>query len=103
MAQSTKGNSSKGRAAESFAKIKNTKPPAVTCNACKAALLSVQQMDTTSLKGIELAFKAHCSACDKDTWAIRGESTAIRAFYTALEKSVGSPVQMGSAKPATDD
>lgn len=79
------------------------RPPVVSCNSCKAVLPALEQLDTSGLKGIELAFKAHCAACDQDTWAVRGEPAAVRAFYAALEKSVGQTVQLGSAKPAMDD
>ena len=79
------------------------RPPAISCNVCKAVLPKVEQLDASSLNGIELAFKGHCSACDQDTWAIRGEAAAVRAFYDALEKSVGQQVQLGSARPANND
>lgn len=74
-------------------------PPTIACNVCKAVLPQAERLDTQGLKGIELAFKSHCTACDQDTWAVRGEAAAVRAFYAALEKSVGGPVQLGSAKP----
>lgn len=72
--------------------------PVMHCNACQAALPDVSQLDTGALQGIELAFKAHCQACDQDTWAVRGESAAVRAFYAALEKSVGQKVLLGTVK-----
>ncbi|MDP2006085.1 MAG: hypothetical protein Q8K45_10455 [Rubrivivax sp.] len=78
-------------------------PPAIACNVCQAALTEVSAVDTQRLRGIELAFQAHCPACDQDTWAVRGEPAAVRAFYAALEKAAGQPVQMGTAKPATAD
>ena len=75
-------------------------PPAMSCNVCQAALPDVVQLDARPLKGIHLAYKAHCAACDQDTWAVKGEPAAVRAFYTALEKAAGQPVQLGSAKAA---
>jgi hypothetical protein len=75
----------------------------MTCNVCAAALPEGAALDTTKLKGIQAAFHAHCAACDQDTWAVRGEAAAVRAFYDALEKAAGQRVQMGTAKPATDD
>ena len=69
------------------------------CNVCKDVLPQAERIDTQGLTGIELAFKSHCSACDQDTWAVRGEAPAVRAFYAALEKSVGGAVQLGFAKP----
>jgi hypothetical protein len=91
------------RAAEALARAVGVRPPAMSCNGCKAALPAAQRIDTRALPGIELAFKAHCAACDQDTWAVRGTAPAVRAFYAALEKSVGHAAQMGSVKPATDD
>lgn len=73
--------------------------PALSCNVCQAALPDVVSLDTQPLPGIELAFQAHCAACDQDTWAVRGTPAAVRAFYDALEKSVGQKVRLGSAKP----
>jgi hypothetical protein len=74
-------------------------PPTIACNGCNAVLPQAERLDTQELKGIELAFKSHCAACDQDTWAVRGEVAAVKAFYAALEKSVGGTVQLGSAKP----
>ena len=91
------------RAAQALARAVNVRPPALSCNACQAALPEAQRVDTSALQGIELAFKSHCAACDQDTWAVRGAPAAVRAFYAALEKSVGHAAQMGSVKPATDD
>jgi hypothetical protein len=75
------------------------RPPTITCNVCNAVLPQAEQLDTQGLTGIEVAFRSHCAACDQDTWAVRGEAPAVRAFYAALEKSVGGTVQLGSAKP----
>ena len=87
------------RVAAALASSVHAKPPALECNLCHAALPTAERVDTRALKGIELAFKAHCAACDQDTWAVRGEPLAVRAFYAALETSVGGPVQFGSVKP----
>ena len=38
---------------------------------------------------------------DLDTWAVRGDPAAVRAFYAALEKAAGQAVQMGTAKPSS--
>ena len=77
-------------------------PPAIRCNVCQAALPGVVQLDARALKGIQLAYKAHCASCDQETWAVKGEPAAVRAFYAALEKAVGQEVLLGSAKPALD-
>lgn len=87
--------------AEALTRAGAGQAPAMTCNACQAALQHVEQLDTRPLPGIELAFKAHCDACDQDTWAVRGDTAAVRAFYAALEKSVGQTVRLGSAKPGS--
>jgi hypothetical protein len=88
------------RIAEAVRFAVQEKPPTIACNVCQVVLAQAEQLDTRGLKGIELAFKSHCTACDQDTWAVRGEASAVRAFYAALEKSVGGPVQLGSAKPS---
>ncbi|MFZ2988335.1 hypothetical protein [Ideonella sp.] len=69
--------------------------PTMACNACHAVLPDAEQMDASRLKGISLAFKAHCTACDLDTWAVRGDAAAVRAFYVALEKASEGTVQLG--------
>jgi hypothetical protein len=74
-------------------------PPAITCNTCHAALPAPVQLDARALKGIQRAYQAHCSACDQDTWAVKGEPAAVRAFYDALEKAAGQKVQLGTTKP----
>lgn len=74
-------------------------PPAMFCQRCKLALNPVTEMDTRRLKGISVAYSAHCVPCDEDTWAVRGDIAAVKAFYAALEKASGQAVQMGTAKP----
>lgn len=73
--------------------------PRIRCNTCSAELLPVEQVDVTGLRGIELAFKAHCAPCDQETWAVRGASASVRAFYEALEKAAGQKVQLGHTHP----
>jgi len=74
--------------------------PRMQCNSCQAELESIEQADTAGLRGIELAFKAHCAACDQETWAVRGEPASVRAFYDALEKAAGHKVRLGhTGKP----
>jgi hypothetical protein len=70
--------------------------PRIRCNSCKVELDSIEQVDATGLRGIELGFKANCAACDQETWAVRGEAPSVRAFYEALEKAAGHKVQLGS-------
>ena len=77
--------------------------PAMTCNACGQKLTDLRPVDTGALRGIACAFQAHCTACDQDTWAVRGDPAAVRAFYTALEKATGQRVQLGRAKPGLVD
>lgn len=74
-------------------------PPALACNACGRALGEVHAVDTQALRGIDCAFQAHCAACDQDTWAVRGQPAAVRAFYAALEAKAGHKPLMGTAKP----
>ena len=78
-----------------------TAAPVLVCNACNAVLKDVAPLETSHLKGITQAFGAHCAACDLDTWAVRGDPAAVRAFYAALEKAAGQAVQMGTAKPSS--
>lgn len=87
------------RAAAAILATAHERPPTIACNVCNATLPPAERVDTRGLKGIELAFKSHCAACDQDTWAVRGDAPAVRAFYAALEKSGGGTVQLGSAKP----
>jgi len=88
------------RVAEAAGKALKARPPALTCSGCQSALTEVSTLDTSALQGIEVAYQAHCAACDQDTWAVRGETVAVRAFYSALEKAAGQPVQLGVAKLA---
>lgn len=89
------------RVAEALARTPAVAAPKLSCNHCQAALPEATPMDVSSLKGIEAAFTAHCTACDQDTWAVRGESAAVRAFYAALEKAAGQRVQLGTTTRAT--
>jgi hypothetical protein len=75
----------------------------LSCNACQALLSDVAPLDIQHLPGITQAFGAHCAACEQDTWAVRGEPVAVRAFYAALEKAAGQKVQLGTARPALPD
>jgi RNase P subunit RPR2 len=72
--------------------------PRLVCNRCQAALADVTAQDVAHLQGIQLAFSAHCATCAQDTWAVRGEAAAVKAFYDALEKLSGERVVMGTAK-----
>lgn len=83
--------------------LHHEKPPVLVCNACQAPLGEGQALDTRALKGITAAYGAHCSACDQDTWAVKGEIAAVKAFYDALEKASGQAVQLGTARPAASD
>lgn len=88
------------RVAEAVGKARLLRPPRLSCNVCHAELTDVAALETKQLKGIEQAFGAHCAVCDQDTWAVRGEPAAVRAFYAALEQASGQKVQLGTAKPA---
>jgi hypothetical protein len=55
-------------------------------------------MDTHALPGISVAFSAHCVACQQDTWAVRGETAAVKAFYATLEKLSGQRITLGTAR-----
>lgn len=90
------------RVAEAVGKAR-PRPPELRCNVCQAVLSDVAALETRRLKGIEQAFGAHCAACDQDTWAVRGEPAAVRAFYAALEQAAGQKVQLGTAKPAAQN
>lgn len=88
------------RVAQAAAEADRLRPPEIKCNVCHATLHDVSAQDTRKLPGIHAAFGAHCAACDQDTWAVRGEPAAVRAFYSALEKSAGASVHLGTARPA---
>ena len=76
------------------------RPPKMICNLCSTALTRVTALDTSQLPGIHAGFGAHCEACDQTTRAVRGDVAAVKAFYAALEKSSGSELLMGTARPA---
>lgn len=86
---------------DSYARLR---PASIRCNGCQAELSQLDAMDVSALRGIEVAFRGHCTPCDQDTWAVRGEPAAVRAFYSALEKAGGGKVQLGTqAGAATGD
>ena len=85
--------------AQASAAADKLRPPRMVCNLCQTALSRVSAIDTAQLPGIHAGFGAHCQACDQTTWAVRGEVAAVKAFYAALEKSSGSELQMGTARP----
>jgi N-acetylneuraminic acid mutarotase len=89
----------KERIAGAIQRLTIASPPVIVCNGCKTSLSNINEADTSRLKGIEIAFSAHCDACDQDTWAVRGEIAAVKAFYAALEKASGQKIQLGTAKP----
>ena len=101
MGQAKNRGTQQDRVAEALARFSAVQPapPAIHCNVCQARLPDVAQLDARALKGIQLAYKAHCSACDRDTWAVKGEPAAVRAFYDALEKAAGQRVQLGTTRP----
>lgn len=103
MGQAKQRGSREDRIAEAVDRYARLKPPTIVCSGCQAAMTDADPMDVRQLKGIELAFCAHCEACDLDTWAVRGEPAAVRAFYTALEKASGEAVQLGLSKKRLDD
>lgn len=70
------------------------------CKQCQAALTDVAAVDTRGLAGISVAFSAHCVACQQDTWAVRGEPAAVKAFYDTLEKMSGQRITLGTAPAA---
>jgi hypothetical protein len=72
--------------------------PALTCSGCQQTVAQVEAVDVSGLKGLAQAFRGHCAACDKDTWAVRGEAASVKAFYAALEKASGQAVQLGTAR-----
>ena len=86
--------------AQTAAAADKLRPPKMSCNLCSAALTQVSALNTAHLPGIHAGFGAHCDACDQTTWAVRGDLAAVKAFYAALEKSSGSVVQLGTARPA---
>jgi hypothetical protein len=77
--------------------VARLRPASLRCSRCQTELAGqLDAMDVSALKGIEVAFRAHCSPCDQDSWAVRGEPAAVRAFYAALEKAAGQAVQLGT-------
>ncbi len=99
MGQAKDRGTSEDRIAAAIRRRAVAHPPVIHCNCCKAELSNIGAADTSRLKGIEIAFSAHCAACDQDTWAVRGDIAAVKAFYAALEKAAGQAVQLGTAKP----
>ena len=100
MGQAKERGTQEERIAQAAAAADRLRPPEMKCNVCEAKLNDVSALDIRALPGINAAFGAHCAACDKDTWAVRGAPAAVRAFYAALEKSAGASVHLGTARPA---
>ena len=100
MGQAKNRGTRDARVTQALGRAEVSAPPVLKCNACQAVLTDVTPLDTRDLKGIAQAYGAHCAACEQDTWAVRGEPAAVRAFYAALEKAAGQKVQLGTAKPA---
>ncbi len=100
MGQAKERGTREDRVAQAAAEADRLRPPEMKCNVCSATLKDVSALETRTLPGIHAGFSAHCSACDQDTWAVRGDPAAVRAFYAALEKSAGASVRFGTARPA---
>lgn len=99
MGQARDRGSRDDRVAASRQRAEQQRPPHIACNVCKAELPEVLALDVGKLRGIEVAYQAHCKACDQDTWAVRGEPAAVRAFYAVLEQAAGQKLRMGTAMP----
>ena len=99
MGQAKKRGSRNSRIAEAVQKIEEVKPKLIVCNKCKAELTEITHLNTKGMKGIEIAFGAHCHSCNSDTWAVRGDKEAVTDLLLAMEAETGSEVNLGTAKP----
>lgn len=78
-------------------KIEALKPDHIVCNNCQAILAEIITLDSRGMKGIEAAFFAYCSACNHDTWAIRGDPVAVAELSMAMEDVTGHKGKIGVA------
>jgi hypothetical protein len=85
------------RVSAAMKKIDALKPDHIVCNNCHSKLMEIATLDTRGLKEIEAAFVAHCSACNHDTWAIRGDPDAVADLFMALEGEIGHEGKIGVA------
>lgn len=98
MGQAKNRGSKAVRVTQALQRQQPPSPPRLVCNQCQATLSNVAAVDTQGLAGITAAFSASCSACHEDTWAVRGEPAAVRAFYETLEKVSGQRITLGTAR-----
>jgi hypothetical protein len=103
MGEAKNRGSEQDRIAQALGRAVAPAAPEIKCNSCGAVLPDSDRLDVTEFEGIEIAYKSHCAACEQDTWAVRGASSSVRAFYDALEKASGRAVQLGTARPASND
>lgn len=83
------------RVIEAMKKIEALKPDHIVCNNCQAKLAKIVTLDSRGMKGIEAAFFAYCSACNHDTWAIRGDPDAVANLLMAMEGETGLKGKIG--------
>lgn len=99
MGQAKSRGSREARIANAVEKVEVQKPKSIVCNNCQAVLTNIATVDTKSFKGIAAAFSAHCNACNKDTFAVRGQREAVADFFLEMENKAGFEVNIGTAKP----
>lgn len=99
MGQAKSRGSQMSRVAEALGRSSDR--PKVFCNNCQQPVAQVEPIDVTHLKGIQQAFCGRCVGCETDTWAVRGETASVKAFYETLEKASGQPVRLGKTAVRT--
>lgn len=77
------------RVAEAVKMVEAIKPDHIVCNNCQASLTEIITIDSRGMKGIEAAFLAHCSGCNRDTWAIGGNQEAVVALACSMSVEYG--------------
>ena len=85
------------RITKAVEKIEAFKPKYIVCNNCQAKLTEITSMNSRNISGIEIVFAANCTACNHDTFAIRGTPEAVADLSMAMELTTGDEVKMGIA------
>lgn len=85
------------RVAEALKKIEALKPGHIVCNNCQAELTEIATLDARGIPGIETAFGAHCTTCNHNTWAVRGDPDAVANLYASMESEMGPDIKTGIA------
>ena len=80
----SRGNQAQ-RMAQALERASTQLPASVKCETCQVEMTQITPMDVRDMPGINLAGVAHCHACGRAAWALRGTPHAVDFHLNRLE------------------